>query len=85
MLRHHIGVKFVVNSLPCTGYSGFPSSQKPTFQIPIGHLHDDILLQSNPVNTDTKGAIESVCINRVSILSEVNLEKMQRLSFPRDK
>ena len=36
-------------------------------------------IQSNPVSTDTEGAIESVCtINRVSIL---NLEK-NRKSFP---
>ena len=36
-------------------------------------------IQSNPVSTDTEGAIESVCtINRVSIL---NLEK-DRKSFP---
>ena len=28
--------------------------------------------QSNPVNTNTEGAIESVCINRVSILLNNN-------------
>ena len=27
-------------------------------------------VQSNPVNTDTKGTIERVCINRASVLSE---------------
>ena len=34
------------------------------------------LIQSNPDNTDTEGATESVCINGVSVLSELNLEKM---------
>ena len=34
--RHHMWVEFVVGSLPCyekffSGYSGFPSPQKPTF------------------------------------------------------
>ena len=33
-------------------------------------------MQSNPVNTDTEGAIESVRINWVSVLSRLNLEKM---------
>ena len=33
-------------------------------------------LQSNPVNTGTEGAIESVHINGVSVLSGLNLEKM---------
>ena len=33
-------------------------------------------VQSNPVNKDTEEAMESVCINRVSILSRLNLEKM---------
>ena len=33
-------------------------------------------MQSNPVNTDTEGAIESVRINGVSVLSRLNLEKM---------
>ena len=32
--------------------------------------------QSNPVNTDTKGALESFRINRVSVLSGLNLRKM---------
>ena len=35
-----------------------------------------ILSQSNTVNTDTKGVIESVRINKVSVLSGLNLEKM---------
>ena len=29
-----------------------------------------------PFNTDTKGAVESVCINWVSVFSRLNLEKM---------
>ena len=33
-------------------------------------------VQSNPVNTDTEGVIESVRINEVSVLSGLNLEKM---------
>ena len=32
--------------------------------------------QANPVNTDTEGAMESVCINGVSVLSRLNLDKM---------
>ena len=31
---------------------------------------------SNPVDTDIEGTIESVCINGVSVLSVLNLEKM---------
>ena len=34
-----------------------------------------------PVNTDTEGAIESVRINRGFVLSGLNLEKIQGLSF----
>ena len=34
------------------------------------------LVQSNPVNADTEWAIESVRINRVSVVSGLNLEKM---------
>ena len=33
-------------------------------------------LQSNHVNTDTEGAIGSVCIYVVSVLSGLNLKKM---------
>ena len=33
-------------------------------------------IQSNPVNTDTEGAMESVCINGVSLLSRLNLDEM---------
>ena len=33
-------------------------------------------IQSNSVNTDTEGGIESVRINGVSVLSRLNLEKM---------
>ena len=43
------------------------------------------LIQSNSVNTDTEGATESVCINGVSVLSGLNLEKMQGLCFFRTK
>ena len=32
-----------------------------------------ILVHSNPVNTTTEGAIESVNINSVSVLSRLNL------------
>ena len=35
--------------------------------------------------TRTLRALESVRINGVSVLSELNLVKMQGLSFPRDK
>ena len=34
---------------------------------------------------DTERAIESVRINRVSVLSGLNLEKMKEFSFSRDK
>ena len=37
------------------------------------------------VNKDTEGAIESVSINRVSVLNGLNLEKLYGPSFPRDK
>ena len=32
-------------------------------------------VQANLVNTDTEGAIESVCIHGMSVLSGLNLEK----------
>ena len=35
-----------------------------------------ILVHSSPVNTATEGAIESVNINSVSVLSGLNLKKM---------
>ena len=38
-----------------------------------------------PHKTETEGVIESVCINRLSVLSGLNLDKMQGLSFPRAK
>ena len=31
---------------------------------------------SKPVNKDTKGTIKSACFNGVSVLSELNIEKM---------
>ena len=40
---------------------------------------------ANPINTDTKGAIESVRIYRLSVLSGLNFREMKGLSFPRDK
>ena len=40
------------------------------------HHPIETLLQSNPVNMDTEGAIESVRINGVSVLSRSNLEKV---------
>ena len=42
-------------------------------------------MQSNPVNTDTEGAIESFRINGVSVFSRLNLENTWGLSFPGDK
>ena len=39
-------------------------------------------LQSNSVNTDTEGAIESVHINGVSLLSGLNLKKNARTFLP---
>ena len=43
-------------------------------------------VQSNAVNTDTEGPYrQSVLINGVSILSGLNLEKMEGLSFTSDK
>ena len=69
--------KFVVNFSSLLRVLQFsPLLKNQHFQIPIGHLYDDILLRSNSVNTDTEGAIESVDINGVSVLSEVNLEKI---------
>ena len=41
-------------------------------------------VQSDPVITDTEGAIESVLIKGVSVLSRLNLEKISGF-FPRDK
>ena len=35
-----------------------------------------MIVQPYPTNTDTEGVIESVHINKVSILSGLNLEKM---------
>ena len=43
-------------------------------------------VQSNPVNMDTEGTIESVrSVNGVSVLTGLNLEKCKGLSFPRGK
>ena len=33
-------------------------------------------VQLNPVNKDTEEAMERVCINEVSVLSRLNLEKL---------
>ena len=33
-------------------------------------------VQPNPVNKDTEEAMESVCINELSVLSRLNLEKL---------
>ena len=44
-----------------------------------------ILPQSKPVNKDNDGAIEIVHIKGVFVLGGLNLEKMQGVSFPRDK
>ena len=38
-----------------------------------------------PVHTDTDGTIGNVRINSVSVLSGLNTEEMNGLSFPRDK
>ena len=44
-------------------------------------------MQSNLINMDAEGAIESPHINGVSVLSGLNLEKIngRSNSFPRDK
>ena len=42
----------------------------------IGHCR---VVQSNHVNMDTEGAIECVRLNWVSILSRLNVEKIQGL------
>lgn len=34
------------------------------------------LILSNPINGDTEGAIESVFINRVSVIRRLNLQKI---------
>ena len=45
-------------------------------------IHENVM-QSNLFNMDTKGAIESVHINGMSILSSLNLEtKSVLVSFP---
>lgn len=50
----------------------------------VGYL--SVVVQSNTVNKDSdEGEIESVCINGVSVLSGLNLEIMQGLSFPGNK
>ena len=35
-----------------------------------------IIIKSNPIKKDTEVAIESVCIDRMSVLSGLNLERM---------
>ena len=42
-------------------------------------------IQSKPFSTVTEGVIESVHVNVVTVLSGLNLEKIQGLSFPRHK
>ena len=44
-----------------------------------------VLIQSDLVNTDIEGSVESVRINEVSVLSGLNLEKMKGVFSPRDK
>ena len=39
------------------------------------HRNQKENMQSNPMNTDNEWAMESVGINRVSVLSWLNLEK----------
>ena len=74
---HHMWAKFVVDFSSLLRVLRLsPLLKNQHFQISIGHLHDDILLQSNPFITDTEETRESVHINGVSVLSEVNLEKM---------
>ena len=61
---HHMWAKFVVNFSSLLRVLRFsPLLKNQDFQSPIGHLHVDILLLSNPVNTGTEGATESVHIN----------------------
>ena len=45
----------------------------------------DERVQPNSSDTDNEGAIESVCIIRLSILRGSNLEKMYRFPSPSDK
>ena len=40
-----------------------------------------IIIKSNPIKKDTEVAIESVCIDRMSVLSELNLERNVRDFF----
>ena len=44
-----------------------------------------MLIQSDPVNTDIEGSVESVRINEVTVLSGLNLEKMKRFFSPGTK
>ena len=42
-------------------------------------------MQPKPLNMVSEGVMESVRVNGVTVLSGLNLEKIQGLSFPRDK
>ena len=48
----------------------------PIYTIMIIIIIIIIIIQSNPINKDTDVAIESVCIERMSLLSDLNLERM---------
>ena len=43
--------------------------------------HIKMHIQWNPINTDTDGTYHSVRVNRVSVLSGLNLEKIHELLF----
>ena len=53
-----------------------PGSIATPFPVDMTQQHWPSQIQSNPVNTVTEGAIESVLINGVSVLSGLNLEQM---------
>ena len=48
-------------------------------------IFQEIDIPSKPVNKDTEGTIKSACFNGVSVLSELNIEKMRGLAFSEDK
>ena len=48
-------------------------------------MFQEIDIPSKPVNKDTEGTVKSACFNGVSVLSELNIEKMRGLAFSEDK
>ena len=51
-------------------------SMAPSMSVLTGFDCIENEIQSNPVNTDIEGSVESVRINGVCVLSGLNLEKM---------